>query len=383
MKLRVLYISLLMVTLLVVVIRCKQVYAPPAIKATNNYLVVDGFINTGANAVSSINLNRTRGLNDSTPSGIPELHAKISIVASGGAGYPLTDTAGNGTYTSAPLNLDINQRYSLEITTSDGRKYASDAVSCKRTPPIDSVYWRQPGDLTIYATTHDPANNTRYYRFDYLETWEHDANLQTPWIVVNGRITAADSLTQRSQCWTTVPSGNVLLANSTALSTDVINGFALTTIPYGDTRFNIKYTILVRDYALSEDAYNYWLLVQKTSDNLGTLFDLQPTQLLGNIHCTSNPSEAVIGYLSATSVQEQRIFIYRYYLNSWPHNDLTYGCDSISIPKNPADALIYTYPDTLYAPWYFITNGPLVLASRICLDCTLFGGSNKRPSFWQ
>ncbi|HLZ88421.1 MAG TPA: DUF4249 family protein, partial [Puia sp.] len=132
-----------------------------------------------------------------------------------------------------------------------------------------------------------------------------------------------------------------------------------------------------------EDAYNYWLLIQKTSDNLGTLFDLQPTQLVGNIHCLTNPSEPVIGFLSATSVQQQRIFIYRYYLGTWPHNEPGYGCDTIKIPVNPVNPLIYNYPDTLYAPWYFISNGPLVLGSRFCLDCTLFGGTNSKPSFWQ
>src|SRR5579859_1528874 len=140
MRQRILYIALCLLPLLIGITRCKQTYMPPAIKATNKYLVVDGFINTGANAITSFNIDRTRGLGDSTPTGIPELNAKISIVGSNGATYPLTDTAGNGTYTSAPLTLDITRHYSLTITTADGRKYASDAVSCKQSPPIDSVY---------------------------------------------------------------------------------------------------------------------------------------------------------------------------------------------------------------------------------------------------
>jgi hypothetical protein len=370
------------ILLLIALAYCRQAYDPPAIKAANNYLVVDGYINAAANAITTFNINRTRNLGDSITSGVPELNAHATIVGSNGTTWPLADTANTGTYTSAALSLDINQRYSLSITTSDGRKYTSDAVVCKQTPPIDTIYWRQPGDFTVYADTHDPTGNTRYYRYDYAETWEHDAELTTPWEVVNGMIVATDSSNQRSQCWTTAPSTNVLVATSAALSQDLINGFPLTTIPDGDTKLNIRYSILVRQYALTEDAYNYWLLIEKTSQGLGTLFDLQPTQLLGNIHCLTNPSEPVIGFLTACTVQQKRIFVYNTNLSNWSHNAAAFGCDTIKIAVNPNNALIYNYPDTFYAPYYFITNGPLVLASRFCLDCTLFGGTNSKPSFW-
>ena len=65
-----------------------------------------------------------------------------------------------------------------------------------QTPAIDSVWWRQPGDLDINVTTHDPTNNTHYYRYDYIQTWQHDAELQSVWTVINGMITATDSSDQ-------------------------------------------------------------------------------------------------------------------------------------------------------------------------------------------
>jgi hypothetical protein len=362
---------------------CRQAYEPPAIKAPNSYLVVDGFINAGANTTSSFNLNRTRNLGDSTTTGIPELKARVSILDAHGTTYTLTDTANTGIYTSAPLTLDVTGQYSISITTSDGQKYASDAVPCRQTPPIDSIFWRQPGDLTVYAATHDPTGNTRYYRYDYAETWEHDAQLKTVWGVSGNRIFATDSTNQKTQCWTTAPSTNVLIATSTALAQDVVPAYPLVTIPQGDPRIDIRYSILVHQYALTEDAYNYWLLIQKTSQDVGTLFDLQPTQLVGNIHCLTTPSQPVIGFISASTVQQQRIFIINTYLNNWSHNQPAFGCDTTIIPQNEPDQLVYNYPDTFYAPWYFITSSQLlVLASRSCLDCTLLGGTNIKPSFW-
>lgn len=361
---------------------CRQAYTPPAITQPNHYLVVDGFINTGANTITTFNLDRTRNLGDSTVKGIPELNAQIAIISSGGTNYPLTDTAGNGTYTSAPLTLDVTQQYHLAITTSDGQKYASDPVPCETTPPMDSVFWRQPSDLTIYVSTHDPTGNTHYYRYDYNETWQHNSQLQTIWGVAGGMIYPVDSTTQKDSCWTTDTSSNILLANSVAQTRDVINGFALLTIPNSDPRVQFIYSILVRQYALTEDAYNYWLLIQKTTQNVGTLFDLQPTQLTGNIQCTSDPGQPVIGYLSATSVQQQRIFILYEQVTDWTKTQAAYGCDTVQISYDFNHPYNYTYPNPEYVPWYYITNGPLVLASRNCLDCTLLGGTNIPPSYW-
>lgn len=362
---------------------CRQAYNPPAIKAANNYFVVDGFINTGLNAVTTFNLNRSRNLGDSTVTGIPELNASASIISSSGASYPLTDTANTGIYSSAPLNLDITQQYSIAITTSDGQKYSSDPVPCKQTPPIDSLYWQQPSDLIIYVNTHDPTGNTRYYRYDYQETWEHDAQLSTPWIAVNDTLEATDSTNQKAQCWNTAPSTHIIVATSAALAQDNIVAFPVETIPLGDARVDIGYSILVRQYAMTEDTYNYWLLIQKTSQQLGTLFDIQPTQLIGNIHCLTNPSAPVIGFISASSVQQQRINIYPSSLSdNWTHNSPGVNCNTIEIGYNANDFPVFSYPDTSYGPYYF--NGPdsLVLASSFCTNCLYFGGTTIKPSFW-
>ncbi|MEJ0083370.1 MAG: hypothetical protein WDM78_21015 [Puia sp.] len=53
------------------------------------------------------------------------------------------------TYVSAPLNLDITQKYQVSVTTSEGNKYLSDLVTPKPSPPIDSVTWQDlPDPLT-------------------------------------------------------------------------------------------------------------------------------------------------------------------------------------------------------------------------------------------
>ena len=361
---------------------CRQVYDPPAIQAPNSYLVVDGFINTGRFSTTSFNLNRTRNLNDSTTIGIPELNAQFSITGKHGDVYPLVDSANTGVYTSGPLALDNTQQYSITITTSDGRKYASDAVACKQSPPIDSIFWSQPSDLTIYASTHDPANNTRYYRYDYTETWQHNSRLTSPWAIINNQITLVDSNDETWYCWSTAHSTNVLITTSVALAQDLITAFPLNVIPLGDPRGAIGYSILVRQYALTADAYNYWNLIEKTSQDVGTLFDLQPSQLIGNIHCLTNPSEPVIGYLTASTVTQQRLFIADSLLNDWVDPVPPTGCTTTDVPYSFSIFPAYPVTDTSVAPYYFISNGPMVVAPRSCLDCRYQGGTRTKPSFW-
>ncbi|HEV2480742.1 MAG TPA: DUF4249 domain-containing protein [Puia sp.] len=366
-----------------IMIGCRRPYDPPAIQAPNNYLVVDGFINTGAGTITRFNLGRSVNLGDTATTGTPEIHATMAILGSGGASYPLVDSNSTGTYASAPLNLDITQQYSITITTSDGQKYASDPVPCRQPPAIDSIFWRQPDDLTVYLASHDPANTTRYYRFDYSGTYEHDSNLESPWQAVNGILIAADSTNQHTRCWSTENSKGVLITTTTALSQDRVSAFPLVTFPNGDSRIDIGYSILVRQYAITGDAYNYWLQIQKTTDNLGTLFDVQPVQLVGNIRCLTNPTQPVIGYLSASSVQQQRIMIWESYMSRWQHNSPAYSCDTVSVPYIPNDFPAYNYPNEPgYGPYYFNGFTILVLAPLICLDCTQFGGTTIKPPFW-
>jgi hypothetical protein len=361
---------------------CRKPYTPPAIKAANNYLVVDGIINTGVQAVTTVNLNRTRNLGDSATADAPEPGAHVSIVSSTGTSYPLNEFFSNGIYTSNPLSLDNNLQYRIEVVTKDGKKYVSDLVACKPAPAIDSVYWEQPGDLDIYLDSHDPTGNTRYYRWDYTETWEHDAHLESAWGVNNGLAFVVDSTTSKYRCWTSAHSTHVLLGSTVVLSQDRISRAPITSIPNdGDVRLSVRYSILVRQYALTADAYNYWQLIQKTSEGTGTLFDLQPTQLVGNIHSVSDAGEPVIGYVTASTPTQQRLFIDPHQLSGWTRYLFPQYCDTAYTSQNPSDFRIVNYPDTSFTLFYF-SGTDIVLSKKFCLDCLYQGGSYTKPSYW-
>jgi Domain of unknown function (DUF4249) len=375
--------------LLLFSLSCRKSYNPPAIKANNHFLAVDGLIQTGNNATSTFIINRSLNLTDTIPN-IPELNAQVFIQASDGNSYTLHDTAGNGIYVSSPLNLDTTRQYQLSITSSDGTKYLSDFVSAKPAPPVDSVTWELVNDpitlsqsVNVYVNSHDATNNTRYYRWDYLETFKNVSVFDTPWGEADGLIYPLPVGYSTSNCWSTSLSGNIVLGTSITLSQDVISHLQVANYSQNDPKMDIGNSILVRQYPLTLDAYNYWLTVQKNSQSLGGLFDLQPSQITGNLHCITNPKNPALGYISASFIQEKRIYISNKSLPGWKSNPI-YSCPTNAVLQDQLNLLIYNYPDTAYGPYHFegdlITY--LIVAPKSCMDCRYQGGVNIKPPFW-
>ena len=162
----------LLLGLPVVFWRCKDPYISPYKSPATGYLVVEGYIS--GNTTTQFMLSRSIPLpGDST---LPtESGATVQILGSDNSSYPLTGM-GNGVYSTIDtLKINPQLQYRLSIKTSNGAQYLSDLVPYKSTPPIDSINWIQNGDysIQIYANTHDPANNTHYYLWNYDQTYEY------------------------------------------------------------------------------------------------------------------------------------------------------------------------------------------------------------------
>lgn len=364
---------------------CSHPYEPPPLPINTRPLVVEALINASPNGISTVMLSRVQNLSEAnSSSGAPETNAVVMLEMEDGTQIPLLDQ-GKGQYTSDPLNLALYANYRLNITTAGGNRYQTDFVHAKKTPAIDSLEWSQNSDVSVYVNTHDPLDSTTYYRWDYIETWNYLANLNSIWGLENRKIFFKDSLTQTDSCWRTDSSTDIVTANSLAYSQDVISHYQIVTIPVGTEKISNRYSILVKQYALTKEAYEYYQTLRKNTQQTGSLFDPQPMNLPTNIHCLTHPTETVIGFVSASTVEEKRIFIDHSQLNDWNYDGLVSADCShfIYVDPNPGDFSVFTYPDTTYGPYYFITNGPLVLVSRACTECTFYGGSNVKPSFWQ
>lgn len=379
---------------------CKKPYTPAVIASGSSMLVIEGAINSGADS-TIIHLTRTIPL--SSPAGTkspPELNASITVESDANATYPLSEI-GNGYYASAGLNLSSANKYKLNIVTSDNKIYESDFVPVKNSPPIDSVsYQIEATSLRINVTTHDPSNSTRYYRWDYNETWvihsRYDSQLKLIKYPVDS-IVARPSSEQIYTCWQSEASSDIVLGSTAKISSDILTNYPVTTIPSTSEKLGERYSILIKQYAMTPDAFNYYQELRKNTESLGTIFDPQPSSLTGNIHCTTNPSEQVIGYITAGSVSQVRIFVSARQLpanENWVPSMPQFNCDFEETVYNPDPLGIHPYTVKEYLYTGILTPiQPLQQpgaahpfgytgASPICVDCTL-RGSNKPPAFWK
>jgi len=369
---------------------CKEVYEPNISSPLTGYLVVDGFINS-AQGVSTISLTRTTKLIDEVAI-IYERNAQVSIESDNNESYPLFEGL-NGTYTSAVLNLNPASKYRVKINTQDGKEYLSEFTAVKNTPAIDSISWqRENGGVQTYINTHDAQNNTKYYQWKYIETWEirssYLSSLKYTYDFVTGGITGVeyrDPLTLNTDttiatCWQSYTSRNIIIGSTEKLITDRIY-LPLAYIEPASVELSVLYSVELKQYALSHGAYMFYDQMKKNTEQLGSIFDAQPSELQGNIQCVNDPSEIVIGYVEVTEEQTKRIFIANRQVDDWGYNP---GCSSFIIDNQPDSILKYgsglmpTFANTV-SPFGTIID--FYAAPPVCVDCTL-SGSNERPSFW-
>jgi hypothetical protein len=361
---------------------CSKPYKPAIVASNNNYLVVEGNINTGTDS-TTIQLSRTTNIASGITSK-PELNATVIIQDNQNGSYSLT-SKGNGAYTSALLTLDPTRMYRLNITTSDKNIYVSDYVPAKTSPSIDSVGYKiESNGVQIYVSTHDPNNATHYYHWNYNETWEFHVKYPSSYISNGTSVVPRQADQNVYQCWGNDIASDIELGSSAKLSQDVIYQNPLIFIPSTSEKIEIRYSVLVKQYAMTTDGYNYYNLLKQNTEELGSIFDAQPSTLTGNIHCTTNVALPVIGYVTAGTYAQRRIYINYTQLPGWI-TQYPYDCETpdtvkyVDINKllplpNP-NVILYEVDNKQGINVGYLVSDPE------CADCTI-RGTTVQPGFW-
>ena len=381
---------LCIIFIIAVAAACKDKYDAPLKLSETGFLVIEGVVNSAGGA-TTLTLSRTTQLDNRNV--LYEKGASVKIEGEDNSIVLLQETTA-GHYSSPGIILPQGRKYRLNIITANGKQYLSDFVAVRSNPPIDSVSWkRENNGLQLYISTHDDNDSTRYYQWEYTETWEFHSAYQTMLQyridMVRGKevynLAYRDSSTfafvpSLYYCYNTVPSSTITLGSSAKLSKDIVY-LPLFFIPPASEKLAVLYSIDVKQYSWTKDGYAFLESMKKNTEGTGSIFDPQPSQLSTNIRCASNPAEQVIGFFNICPVQEKRIFIKNEQLPGWGYRQYCIQQEFINNPdtiQQNAASLIPTVPLKLGPFGGIATFGA---APAECVDCTLHGTPVK-PNFW-
>jgi hypothetical protein len=74
-----------------------------------------------------------------------------------------------------------------------------------------------------------------------------------------------------------------------------------------DNSFISTFYVTVRQLSINREAYEYWQKIKIVVNNQGSLFDIPPAPVYGNISNIENPEEKVLGYFEVAKIKISRI----------------------------------------------------------------------------
>jgi Domain of unknown function (DUF4249) len=357
---------------------------------------------------------------------IPESNATVVIKDSNGNVYTFQENE-LGEYLSAKsFGAQPNLDYSLEISTSDGKQYSSSKMKLTQTTLMDNLYFERGFNenenegISVFIDAFDPLGSSKYYRFEYEETYKVIAPLYSPKELIASEVifplpagtldlfdlqSVIDFLVdlqfrpkQEQICYNTVTSNTILITSTTDLFEDRLDKFRVRFINRDNYIISHRYSIKVRQYVQSREAYVFYKTLKSFSDSESLFSENQVGFIEGNVFSVNDQKERVIGFFEVSSVDEKRIFFN--YKDLFPDEGLPpyyTSCDNFFMPA----LLVEDFAHNLISSplldalnegfqYYDKTNdenpnpfehAPFILVLEPCGDCTVLG-SNERPDFW-
>ena len=377
---------------LLLCVACVEPYSPPVDIGELNALVVDGYIDAGGNAL--VKLSRSLPLY-SYADAPGESGATVTIRASDGEVFSLSET-GPSSYTTSGLDVNSKTTYSLNIRTSKGKEYVSDDVTIHPTPTIARVYYgfsATGDDVEIKTDTRDVSPEaTGYYMWESVETYEYQSTYFSRFKRIDGLPVLRKKGEFVDTCWREqhLP---MVLTTTKNLNDNLIFGKVLVKIPKLSPKISMRYSILVRQRAISEQEFNYRTQLAKTSNQQGSLFAEIPGPVVSNVHSTDNPGEYVLGYFRGQDIKERRFFIDNLELPlefqapqpPGDNCDLEASCPVGAPPRGPntcVDIQLLSDNKIIISSVEFRNEVIYLFTPSECGDCRIKGGTTVRPWFW-
>jgi len=380
MKIKFLYLLLL----LLLIISCREEFFMDDVKS-EQLIVVDGFVTNDAPPyIIKLSLSSLT----SEPKNIPFSNCEVIINDDKGTIEKLTEIS-QGVYSSSKTGVQgtVGNKYQLSIKTPKGKQYRSDPQEMKESIEIDTVSaelaylqgvdfpYSLPG-YQFYISTKATTTQENYFFWDMSETYEYDVDNELKFIETRfGEIIYSNPRYDTLKtCWKTNKVNYFFTGKTTNLEVPLITNKPLHFVSTETKKLTKRYSLLVNQFVIDKNAYNYWKNIESQISNDNFLSTTQPFNSVGNIKNVNNPEEKIWGYFTVASISNKRIFINR------PIAPFYYPtCVVITDARS-----ISEYKRTHRDPYFYVevSVGEYGITAERCLDCRNYGGKPSKPSFW-
>jgi hypothetical protein len=382
------FASIVCILLVFVLSSCIKPYEPVIESADAVKFVVSGQVNKG-DSIQRITVSTTSPV--SNPRKIPVAGCTVKIVDDKGNSFPAADMQdGNYEAVIPESRLAAGSSFMVDILVPDGSHLVSGFEQLYSCPEVDTVYYvlaELPANnplivtrgIQFYTNLNAENSDSRYFRWDITETWEFKAVYPIEWYY-NGHVNHIFPPDfSRKVCWNTAMVKNVFTLATKNLVQNKYDRFPLHFVDnVSSSRLKYGFSLLFRQYSLSQTAYEYWEKLRVNSNEQGGLYEKQPLSIRGNLHNVNKPDQQVLGFFGASSVASKRIFVKDVENLPLEYNP---GC-SVEGEKarlSFAGISALAYPVYLYSTPY---GYAIILLEPHCYDCRLGGGDTIKPAFW-
>lgn len=387
---------------------CVDEYWPDLEINTDQLLVIDGKI-TNLPGPYTIKLSTSSSIfNESTQ--LPLSNAKVIILDNHGLSEVLTEVE-IGVYKTSIGGIQgtIGNSYKIRIEISNDNIYESEFTEMQDPVAIESLSLEESTRITeddlkieqegyqFYVNSQEANKSKTYLYWEIEETYEYHADYKISYYFDGNfyektttnpyGITVMRNIDSLFYCWTTQKVPERFSYSTEYLSLPKVNNLPLHFIPFSDKRLRYKYSIMVTQYTISEEAYVFIDKLNQQNGNSDELFTTQPFQIRGNIANINNPNEAVLGYfMVASAMTGPRIITkapsrIRYY---------SLGCESTTDYKTIMTLLNQATTASLPILFTMVAiendgGAPLSVMGyvhRKCIDCEKKGGTVIKPDYW-
>lgn len=294
----------------------------------------------------------------------------------------------------------IGNSYSLSVITPEGQEYITDYQEMKEPVEIESIEYkllvRPHEDYTyglpgyqFYISTKQAQTKDNYFLWQLTETYLYqndykvtDYFLGYETVLINDSAVIQevtnDTLLQFFNekvytCWKTQAVNYIYTGRTDNLSIPQITKQPLEFVTTETKRLSMRYSLLVKQLTIDEQAFYYWKQLEEQSSNNNFLVANQPYSIIGNIKNINDKDDLVFGYFTVGSVHQKRIFADK------PNKPFYYEkCFVVTDPEAIMNILQRQSPPHYYAT---TSNGEGIIDAD-CIDCRIAGGTNKKPDFW-